>query len=169
MAPTLDFATDNAHDWGICTGMSISWAKLCLWRGRAPKSKQEVGYGLSMVSQMGQRSYVGQGLDQLFAKKNLVVQREKWRSASWKTKKSKRFTNAAREVVNTPGVYLICTSDHTMAAAHFASSGSLVYLEPNEGQYSFGTASEFPGWYYTHVVTLGYDLADSILYKLGQA
>jgi len=169
MAPRLDFRTDNNHDQGICTGMSTSWAKHCLRLGRAPKSQAELGYALSVVAQLGQRKYVAQGFGQLLAGGSVGVQAETSRKSTLFSIKSRRFTNAANDVVQTPGIYLICTSDHTMGAARFARSSDVVFLDPNFGQYTFVGGGEFPGWYYNHVRTAGYNLAESLLIKLGNA
>lgn len=167
MAPVLNFRTDNYHGSGICTGMSISWAKTCLIRRRAPNSKLEMGLGHSIVAELGQKKYVNQSFVQLLANKSLIQENEKSRKAKWYTSKKKRFKNAAYDVLRSPGVYLICTQDHTMAASYFPVNGVLAYLDPNDGQYTFDNPSEFPGWYWSHVHAYGYDLSDSLLLKIG--
>ena len=167
MAPVLNFQTDNNHGWGICTGMSVSWAKTCLRKRHAPNSKREMGLGYSIVAELGQKKYLDLNFIQLLADKNLIQENEKSRKAKWYTRKKKRFMNAAYDVLRSPGVYLICTKDHSMAASYFPVNGVLAYLDPNDGQYTFSNPTEFPGWYWSHVHAYGYDLSDSLLLKIG--
>ena len=168
MPPVLNFRTDNNHGLGICTGMSVSWAKTCLIKGRAPNNRLEMGCGHSIVAELEQIKYVNQSFGQLLADKNLIQENEKSRKAKWYKRKKKRFKNAAYDVLRSPGVYLICTHDHTMAASYFQGNGVLAYLDPNDGQYTFDNPSEFPGWYWSHVHAYQYNLSDSLLIKIGQ-
>jgi hypothetical protein len=173
MPPVHDFATDNNHLAGICTGMSVSWGKFCLRKACAPANAQEMGLGASIVAELGQKQYLETdpdtevGFSALLQRKNMTELGRTTRTSGWFTRKKKRFKDAAYEVVTNPGVYLICTSDHTMGVAHFGR-GPLVFLDPNDGQYTFAQPAEFPGFYWSLVRQCGYNLHDSILIRLGR-
>jgi len=175
MPVTKDFDTDNNHLAGICTGMSVSWAKFCLRKGRAPRNKEEMGGAGTFAAELGQLKYLRTnvldtevGFASLLSGKSMTELGRKTRASKWFTTKRGRFKNAAQDVLHHPGVYLICTSDHTMGACYFRG-GTLIFLDPNEGQFSFDKASEFPSFYWSQVSKMGYDLSESILIKLGKA
>ena len=164
MSAKLDFSTDNQHLSGICTGMCVSWARFCLAKGRTPRNKQEMGGSGTFAAELGQRKYVQTnlantevGFAALLGEKNLAELGRTARTSKWHTTKKGRFQAAALDVLQNPGVYLICTTDHTMGACYPSNGSTLSFLDPNEGQFSFDKPAEFLGFYWTQVTKMGYD------------
>ncbi len=173
MAPLLAFATNNIFIGGICTGMAASWAKTCLIKQRPLTGVSEMGYGHSIAAELGQLTYenkLGDDYAAFLQSKGLNIDLEKHRKAQWNTTKKGRFRDAAQDVLRDPGVYLLCTPKHSMAACYFpsASGVKLAFFDPNDGQYNFSDINEFPGWYGTHVVGGYKDVSDAELYKLSR-
>jgi hypothetical protein len=133
-----------------------------------------MGMGHSLAAEFTQRQYLVGGnadFEALLDSRGLQSDREETKRAKWYTIKSHRFLNAAREAARDPGVYLLCTQNHTMAACNFpGGAGPLfAFFDPNFGQYHYDAVGEFPSWYWQHVSSIpNYDLRESILFKLSR-